>query len=887
MWSFIMKHGKPRKQMESDHLRVANPLRPEDLDRRVTRHGIYPSLPASQGVPWSTYMKSKRSQRVSSRSISSSTEALDSDQARLTMQRILQHTRSLPTNSPVPYVSMTDREYRSDSGLSERYTTRIPMATSGDRSSYRSDYMTEYEDYATLGNRTPTTSSMIVRPKTKSVRPKESIESESSHPIIGESAAMFTDMTDTMLKVLDRRMAIAAQARELENNLAEQAYALDQKKQSTMGHSLSPYPSYMNIVPRTTSMSIPMAESTPVPQMGPMLYRPTPTPRVRDILEPVASEQAHTRYLGEQMRHMKSVRLSPSDDRSLVSESLSREIWEYCSKMDEHHQYERETHKVMLDSMKEHKARQRQQSKKERDEVYKQMTRNVEKVKAIARESLSRASTISVEENRMALTRADFKNIQGKMDKIDQKLEGLYRNWQAEYKEAMTPEQCEDIQRFYEPYVQKYETKYKILYQTLRQALAERKRTSSPRVSAPELTPSLVALEEASTLKGKEWNRGELHRETPQMYSTRDGRLTPTAPTYEEMRIETSLSVSPEESSTGLSAAVGGIESEQVSQPPATNAEGLVTNVAPPSSIETRPKVVSESGRDQGELPGRTEVTRETSREDALVATRSFFHTEPERRSTPEVPVTTTVSVSQVDTPPVTSVPVVIEQPEPLPVRTIPYSGTPPRPTATATLRPRTWVQRISEGQIEEQPRDEESEESDTLEPLVMEGLPDELGPEWRVLHPFEIPGVRNPTEDTPPTHRRLAENDTLVELIQTAEYLEDAPSWEQRRFYPPRYGDPYYRGRGRGHGRGRGRGRGWLSEDVAERDIGGGRGRFHSRGNGRNGHDRDFQPSSRRDIRLELPPEPEPARFTDWSSIASATCNISSWYTWYINRTN
>ena len=31
---------------------------------------------------------------------------------------------------------------------------------------------------------------------------------------------MFTDMTDTMLKVLDRRVAIAAQARELENTLA-------------------------------------------------------------------------------------------------------------------------------------------------------------------------------------------------------------------------------------------------------------------------------------------------------------------------------------------------------------------------------------------------------------------------------------------------------------------------------------------------------------------------------------------------------------------------------------------------------------------------------------------------------------------------------------------
>ena len=92
--------------MDSDHLGVANPIRPEDLDRRVTRQGIYPSLPASRGVPWSTYV---RSQRVSSRSISSSTEALDSDQARQTTQRILQHTRSLPTNSPVPYVSTTDR----------------------------------------------------------------------------------------------------------------------------------------------------------------------------------------------------------------------------------------------------------------------------------------------------------------------------------------------------------------------------------------------------------------------------------------------------------------------------------------------------------------------------------------------------------------------------------------------------------------------------------------------------------------------------------------------------------------------------------------------------------------------------------------------------------
>ena len=34
----------------------------------------------------------------------------------------------------------------------------------------------------------------------------------------------------------------------------------------------------MNIMPRTTNVGIPIAESTPVPQIGPTLYRPTPTP---------------------------------------------------------------------------------------------------------------------------------------------------------------------------------------------------------------------------------------------------------------------------------------------------------------------------------------------------------------------------------------------------------------------------------------------------------------------------------------------------------------------------------------------------------------------------------------------------------------------------------
>ena len=141
--------------------------------------------------------------------------------------------------------------------------------------------------------------------------------------------------------------------------------------------------------------------------------------------------------------------------------------------------------------------------------------KNLESVREVARNTFSRASTISVEEHQMALSETDFLNIKGKMNKFDQRIDGLYQNWQAEYKEAITSEQCEDIQNFYEPYVRKYETKYKVLYQMLRQAIDERNKVTSSRVSATELTPSLVALEDASTLKSKEWNRGEPDKDTP------------------------------------------------------------------------------------------------------------------------------------------------------------------------------------------------------------------------------------------------------------------------------------------------------------------------------------------------------------------------------------
>ena len=165
--------------------------------------------------------------------------------------------------------------------------------------------------------------------------------------------------------------------------------------------------------------------------------------------------------------------LPPSgDDVPLEDEGLSRRIWDYYSRIEDHRRCEKDTHHVTLNSITEYKVRQQQQQKsqKERDEVYKGMSCNLERVREVARSTLSRASTISAEERQMALTETDFITIKEKMHKINQRLDGLYQNWQAKYKEAITDELCEEIQQFYEPYVTKYETKYKILYQMLRQA---------------------------------------------------------------------------------------------------------------------------------------------------------------------------------------------------------------------------------------------------------------------------------------------------------------------------------------------------------------------------------------------------------------------------------
>ena len=195
------------------------------------------------------------------------------------------------------------------------------------------------------------------------------------------------------------------------------------------------------------------------------------------------------------------------------------------------------------------------------------------------------------------------------------------------------------------------------------------------------------------------------------------------------------------------------------------------------------------------EAPRRIQRTTEASREDAIASTHQFFAAVHERNrdTAAEEPTVTSSDRNKNGVAIPSNIPITPDTPEAEATetetrspRTFLPSESPSRPTATATCQPRTWVQCISDGQINE-PTQEDTHStgsSAAKTSVIAERVPEELGQEWRILHPFEIPGVRFPTDATPPNQRRPADNDALVELIQTTKYLEDTPMWGQRDYW-------------------------------------------------------------------------------------------------------
>ena len=287
----------------------------------------------------------------------------------------------------------------------------------------------------------------------------------------------------------------------------------------------------------------------------------------------------------------------------------------------------------------------------------------------------------------------------------------------------------------------------------------------------------------------------------PQQHSSISGHLMPTTPRHEDMRLDLSLNVTPEGSLGNLPSAVDHAEENRIgeNQPPRERSQGAPSETANVGISDMHLKTKPE--RDTREAPQRVQRTREASREDALVSTQQFFAMVDKRNRNVSTGKTLGISSEvcrrdDIDVPGASTSNVistaVVPDAEPVDTsspRVILPNGSPSQPTATATCRPRTWMQQITEGQINEPTRENASSNESNLSTIEVlpEEIPDELGCEWRVLHPFELPGVRFPMDSTPSNQRRLAENNTLVELIQTTEYLEDTPTWGQRDYqlYP------------------------------------------------------------------------------------------------------
>ena len=243
---------------------VAQPLRPEDLDRRVTRQGIYPSLPPSIGIPWSEYVEVQRNRPTS---VSSSTEVLESDHARYITRRIVRHarsmatgTRSLPTDSPELNFQPIERGYLSKGSQENVYATPSvePLrhtSNKGGTEITETDKVSTFtgiDDYNALfaakygrgaldpfpfdGDQMLSTplGAPTPHPVEHMISTHGEVEKDGlqipppSSAIIGEGAAVFTDMTETILDTLDRQVKISTST-----HLDQESLPQEEQRKST------------------------------------------------------------------------------------------------------------------------------------------------------------------------------------------------------------------------------------------------------------------------------------------------------------------------------------------------------------------------------------------------------------------------------------------------------------------------------------------------------------------------------------------------------------------------------------------------------------------------------------------------------------------------------
>ena len=296
----------------------------------------------------------------------------------------------------------------------------------------------------------------------------------------------------------------------------------------------------------------------------------------------------------------------------------------------------------------------------------------------------------------MALTEKEFSMIKKKMDKIDHRLNELYKNWHVEYGNANTIEECEEIKNFYKPYLEKYESKYRVLYHMLQQPSL-----IPAHVSTSGITPSLAALDDATSLKQREWIHSKPGEDTPCQYSSIEGQLTPHTPRSEDMRLESSLNVTPEGSLVDVPTVIQRETGEQVPEGDLLGTSSETTYMEIPNTS------VKRIHKDPLGVPKSIQGTKEASRAEALASTQQFFAAVGRRNfnvpaesqvtstevcesninEVPDVPTTTVVTTTtSTTTPPIT---IDVELRGTSSPRISLPKGSPSHPTVTTTCRPK------------------------------------------------------------------------------------------------------------------------------------------------------------------------------------------------------
>ena len=196
--------------------------------------------------------------------------------------------------------------------------------------------------------------------------------------------------------------------------IPEKATVIPQFQQTPLEYECNAIrPTHVSTLPGTTDMFTPITKSMPVTQASQMPVLLTIPSNERDILEPMSSEQARSAYLERQMQGMSSVRLPldmlPLENVSRGSANLPERIQTFCQEWKEKRKHKWDSIKVALEKLKESKDKcNNQQAQEKRDATYAQMVQNLEKTRAMVRNSVSRASAISAEECQLTLTEDDF-----------------------------------------------------------------------------------------------------------------------------------------------------------------------------------------------------------------------------------------------------------------------------------------------------------------------------------------------------------------------------------------------------------------------------------------------------------------------------------------------